>query len=77
MSTLLVLAVVTAALVCPLHMWWTRRGGRPAACCPPPASEADAATLAARQRALTAELRRRSEADDGPATPLGSGRAPV
>lgn len=63
MTTLLLIALVAAALVCPLYMLWEMRRGRRPACCPPrKASQIDA--LRERQRALAAQLARAGSLDE-------------
>ena len=62
MSTALLLLVVAAALVCPLHMLWAMRRGKRAACCAP-RRDSDVEALRMRQQALAAELSRRARRD--------------
>lgn len=66
MTTLLLILLVAAALVCPLHMLWAmRRGKRPACCAPRKTSEID--VLRERQRVLAAQLARAGSPADAPA----------
>jgi len=70
MTAGLLIVVAIAALACPAHMLWAMRRGKPAACHPRrERSSIDA--LQARQRALGAELARRSASADGPSGARG------
>ena len=64
MTTALLIVVVAAALVCPLHMLWAMRRGKRPACCPPrKTTEID--VLRARQRVLAQQLARAGLPTDG------------
>lgn len=67
MTTALLLVVVAAALVCPLHMLWVMRRGERPACCPPRRNASDIDVLRERQRVLAAQLARTGALADEPA----------
>ena len=63
MTTTLLIAIVAAALVCPLYMLWELRRGKRPACCPP-RKPSDIDALDERQRVLAAQLDRAGCADE-------------
>ncbi len=66
MTTALLIVIVAAALVCPLHMLWAMRRGKRPLCCPPrKTSEID--VLRGRQRVLAAQLAHAESRTDAPA----------
>ncbi len=67
METVLVAAVVAAALACPLTMLWRARCGQAASCHAPGLGESGTARIAERQEALREAVREvgRNRASDG------------